>query len=248
MPLTPDDAAVNRTGFFRKNWIYLAGTLLFVLINGWFILNGNQGDTLVAINTFRTPLLDVFFRVGTHFAEPVAYLGVFIIVSAFSYRKAVLSVLAGTVAGVLSGALKYYFSHPRPMRWFYDNYQEIWHSMNQFEGVYRNWSETTSFPSGHATSAFALYGFLAFNATRGKKRVQLICLGFAIMVAVSRMYLLYHFQRDITAGALLGLLVGIVVYLLKERFFPNAPWMDLGWLDNARKNPVAKRQAPPPAE
>lgn len=248
MPLTPDDAAVNRSGFFRRNWIYVTGTLLFILINGWFVYTGNQGDTLVAINKFRSPFLDVFFRVGTHFAEPVAYLGVLIVVSAFSYRKGIFAILSGTAAGVVSGLLKTLFSQPRPMRWFYDNYQEIWHSLHQFDAVYRNWAETTSFPSGHATSAFALYGFLAFNATRGKKRIQLICLGFAAMVAFSRMYLLYHFQRDITAGAALGLLVGIIVYLLKERFFPNAAWMDQGWLDYFRKDPVAKGQAPSPTE
>lgn len=245
MPLTRPNATVHQTGFFRRNWLYLAGALLFVLANGWFVLTGNQGDTLVAINKLRSPEMDVFFKVGTQFAEPVAYLGVLLIVSAFSYRKGIFAVLAGTAAGVVSGLLKTLFAQPRPMRWFFDNYEEIWHSLTLFEENYRSWSPNTSFPSGHATSAFALYGFLAFNAKRGHKRVHLICLALAVMVAVSRMYLLYHFQRDITVGALLGLLVAIIVFLLKERFFPNAAWMDRGWLDSLRKDPVVKAKVPP---
>lgn len=246
MPLSPATADANRPGFFRRNWLFLSGALLFILINLVFVLTGSQGDTLIAINKMRTPFWDVFFRIGTLFAEPVAYAGVLVIVTAFSYRKGIFAIIAGSAAGVAAGLLKALFKQPRPLRWFTDN--NLWESLTHFEEAYRNWGDHSSFPSGHATSAFALYGFLAFNATRGKKRVQLICLGLAVMVAFSRMYLIYHFQRDITAGATLGLLVGIVVYLLKERFFPNAAWMDQGWLDIFRKEPVVKGRIPLPEE
>lgn len=246
MPTTVDDAVANRAGFFRRNWIYVSGTLLFVLINLGFILTSNQGDALVYINGLRDQYYDIFFRIGTKFAEPEAYLGVLIIVTAFSYRKGIFAILAGTAAGVSAGILKWLFAQPRPMRWFFDNYEEIWHSLNHFEEQYRNWGEASSFPSGHATSAFALYGFLAFNARRGRKRVHIICLGLALMVAFSRMYLLYHFLRDVTAGAFLGLLVGILIYLLQEHFFPNAAWMDRGWLDSFRKDPAVSGRVPPP--
>lgn len=246
MPLTADNAVANRPGFFRRNWIYVAGTLLFVLINIGFILTSNQGDALVYLNSLRTPFWDAFFRIGTKFAEPVAYGGVFLIVSAFSYRKGIFAIVAGTVAGVSAGLLKWLFAQPRPMRWFFDNYEEIWHSLNHFEEQYRNWGEDSSFPSGHATSAFALYGFLAFNARKGQKRIHVICLGLALMVALSRMYLLHHFLRDVTAGAFLGLLLAALVYLLQQRFFPNAAWMDNGWLDIFRKEPPVSGRVPPP--
>ena len=246
MPLTPASAPANQPGFFRRNWLYLTGTLIFILVNLGFVLTGNQGDTLIAINKLRSPFWDVFFRIGTKFAEPEAYAGVLLIVTAFSYRKGIFAVIAGSSAGIASGLLKASFGQPRPLRWFTD--EGLWESLTHFDEAYRNWGDATSFPSGHATSAFALYGFLAYCAVRGKKRVHLICLFFASMVAFSRMYLLYHFQRDITAGAALGLFVGIVVFLLMKRFFPNAAWMDQGWLDLFRKDPAIKVRAPLPGE
>lgn len=246
MSITPDNAATNRPGFFRRNWIFVSGTLLFVIVNLIYILNSEQGDALVAINGMRNDGADIFFRIGTKFAEPEAYLGVLVIVTAFSYRRGIFAIIAGTAAGVAAGLLKIIFSQPRPMRWFFDNANEIWHSLNHFEETYRNWGEESSFPSGHATSAFALYGFLAFNARRGRKRVQIICLGLALMVALSRMYLLYHFLRDVTAGAFLGLLVGTLIYLLQERFYPNADWVNRGWLDVFQKDPEVSIHVPPP--
>lgn len=209
------------------------------------MLNHNQGAALVDINKFRSPFWDIFFKISTRFAEPVAYIVILIIVAAFSYRRGVFAVLAGTSAGVVSALLKYLFSQPRPMRWFFDNFESVWHSLNHFEENYRNWSDTSSFPSGHATSAFALYGFLAFNATKGRKKVQLLCLFFALLVALSRMYLLYHFLRDVTAGAALGLVIGIIIHLLQQRIFPNAAWMDRGWLGRGRKLPPAKGKVSP---
>jgi len=245
MALSANKTVKNQPGFLRRNWIYLYGTLLFVLFNGVYMLNHNQGAALVDINKFRSPFWDVFFKIATRFAEPVAYLAILLIVAAFSYRRGIFAVISGTAAGVISALLKYFFSQPRPMRWFFDNYESVWHSLNHFEEHYRNWSDSSSFPSGHATSAFALYGFLAFNADKRRRSIQLLCLFFALLVALSRMYLLYHFLRDVTAGAALGLLIGIAVHLLQRRFFPNAAWLDQGWMHRYREIPPAKEKVSP---
>jgi|GEM_PF-2211666 len=216
---------------WRNNWLFIGTTLLLLIFNGVMIATSNQGDTLVAINQLRTPFWDIFFKVGTHFAEPVAYAGVLLVVSAVSYRKAIFVVVAGAMAGILAGILKALFAQARPMRWFFDNYEEIWHSLSLFEEDWRSWDETSSFPSGHATSAFALYGFLAFSARRGKLSVSAGCLALAVMVATSRMYLLYHFLRDVTVGAWLGLCVAALAYYLQKSTLPDRPKLDAGWLD-----------------
>jgi membrane-associated phospholipid phosphatase len=230
----PNKAERSLPRFVRNNWLFLSGTLLLLIYNAVMILSSNQGDTLVAINQLRTPGWDVFFKVSTHFAEPVAYAGVLLLVSAFSYRKAIFVVVAGATAGIVSGVLKALFSQARPMRWFFDNYEEIWHSLNHFEEEWRSWDAASSFPSGHATSAFALYGFLAFNARWRKNYVQAFCLFLAVMVAFSRMYLLYHFLRDVTVGAALGTTIGALVYYLQQS---NDRWpgLDRGWWKNGQE-------------
>ena len=231
MPSLPPDAQAERSllRLIRNNWLFVGGTSLLLLFNAAMLLTRNQGDTLVAINKLRTPFWDVFFKVGTHFAEPVAYLAVILIVSAFSYRKAIFAVVSGAAAGIFAFVLKALFAQARPMRWFFDNYEEIWHSLNLFEEEWRSWDIASSFPSGHTMSAFALYGFLAFNARRGKLAVSAFCLALATMVAFSRMYLLYHFLRDVTVGAGLGLVVAAAVYYLQKNSFRDRQWADRGW-------------------
>ncbi|OAV45252.1 phosphatase PAP2 family protein [Lewinella sp. 4G2] len=232
--------------FAKQNWPFLVVALLLVLGNSYLLFTSNQGDALIAINQLRRPAYDVFFKVGTHFAEPVAYVAVVLIVSAFSYRKAIFSVVSGAVAGILAGLAKLYFGQARPMRWFFDNYEEVWHGLNHFEEEWRSWDAFSSFPSGHTASAFALYGFLAFNARRGKLSVSLVCLAIAVMVGFSRMYLLYHFLRDVTAGAVLGLLVAISVYYLQDRLSSRYTLLDIGWADRFRKLPPVQGQVPVP--
>jgi len=237
MSSLPPDSQAERSivRLFRNNWLFISGTLLLIAYNVVMLLGSKQGDTLVAINKLRTPFWDVFFKIGTHFAEPVAYVTIILIVTAFSYRKGLFVLVVGASAGIIAGVLKAIFAQARPMRWFFDNYEEIWHSLNLFEEEWRSWDIASSFPSGHATSAFALYSFLAFNARRGKLSVSTLCFLLATMVAFSRMYLLYHFLRDVTVGAGLGLCIGAMVYYLQKSSFKNSSWLDQGWWPG--KNP-----------
>lgn len=247
MPVTSTyNLRASLSRFLRYNWLFIWGTVLMLVINLGLIATSNQGDALVAINRLRTPGWDTFFKVGTHFGEPVAYLGVILIVTAFSYRHGIFTIVTGALAGIFAGLLKAFFAQARPMRWFFDNYEEIWHSLNLFEEDWRSWDAASSFPSGHATSAFALYGFLAICARRGKLPVSILCFSIALMVGFSRLYLLYHFLRDVTAGAALGLAIATLVYYLQKAAYPNVDWLDRGWLDFFRKPPPQPEETSPP--
>lgn len=79
---------------------------------------------------------------------------------------------------------------------------------------------TPSFPSGHATAAMAVYGFLAYIAVR---RVRSPRVRFEViywtsilitLIGLSRIYLRVHFLTDVLSGFLVGgfwLLAGVVV-------------------------------------
>ncbi len=64
-----------------------------------------------------------------------------------------------------------------------------------------------SFPSGHASTAFAAAVALAVLVPR----LRVPALALAALVAVSRVYLGVHFWLDVLAGAALGALVGLAV-------------------------------------
>ncbi|RFU69711.1 PAP2 family protein [Peribacillus saganii] len=84
-----------------------------------------------------------------------------------------------------------------------------------------------SFPSGHATMAFALYGVLTFilwrHISTGLKRTILITLSvfMILMIGISRIYLGVHYPSDIIAGYFISafwLSIAIWFYMLyKER-------------------------------
>ena len=82
-----------------------------------------------------------------------------------------------------------------------------------------NWLDWTfqSFPSGHATTSFALAAVLGFVSPRWFYPT----LGFAAVVAVSRVAVGAHYPSDVLAGAIVGLLGACVVRLL----FASRRWM-----------------------
>jgi undecaprenyl-diphosphatase len=98
------------------------------------------------------------------------------------------------IAGQVTGWLKEFVGRPRPM--------ELYPGLG--------WTVVDpghSFPSGHATVAFALAGCLAVRWPRGR----LLWIGLATGVALSRIALGLHWPSDLIAGAGIGW--GIVVGL-----------------------------------
>ena len=73
---------------------------------------------------------------------------------------------------------------------------------------------TTSFPSGHATSAFTASAYLA----RGD-RLAPAYRTLAVLVAASRVYVRLHHASDVVAGAVIGMGLGRIA----RRFAPVTP-------------------------
>jgi undecaprenyl-diphosphatase len=75
--------------------------------------------------------------------------------------------------------------------------------------------KTSSFPSGHTTSAFAVFGiFWEINSS-----LVYIFLGIAILIAFSRLYLYLHYPSDVFVGILLGLFCGKLVFTLNNSIY-----------------------------
>ncbi len=66
---------------------------------------------------------------------------------------------------------------------------------------------TPSFPSGHATTAFAAAAAVAVLIPG----LRWPAFGLAALVALSRVYLGVHFALDVIAGAVIGTLIGVVI-------------------------------------
>ena len=70
-----------------------------------------------------------------------------------------------------------------------------------------NLTNSQSFPSGHAASAFALASVMA-SEYHDKPLVVISSYGFATAVGLARVGGLNHFPSDVLAGAVIGELIG----------------------------------------
>ena len=74
-------------------------------------------------------------------------------------------------------------------------------------------SDDPSFPSDHATAAFAIATVFTAYHFKGVK----ILLFFAILISASRIYIGTHFVSDIVGGAVTGILAaGVVLWIYRE--------------------------------
>jgi membrane-associated phospholipid phosphatase len=99
----------------------------------------------------------------------------------------------------------------------------------------------TSFPSGHATAAFAVASVVAsessFRWPHASHFVQPVAYGLATSVALARVYTEHHWASDVVAGAGIGTLAGLSV-VRYHRLHPHSR-LDR-WLLSARVVPTGR--------
>ena len=72
----------------------------------------------------------------------------------------------------------------------------------------------SSFPSGHATAAFAAFGALLFS--KGPKTLVIVVGIGALLMALTRLYCYVHYPTDVLAGTVVGLLAGFAAAKIVE--------------------------------
>jgi membrane-associated phospholipid phosphatase len=173
---------------------------------------------VVLINGTHNEILDYLFKYITYLGDgiilvPLAigmlFRGLF-----FSVSFIVAAILQGTI---LIFCKKFLFhASARPIH--YLNYE----SVHFVPGVIvHHWN---TFPSGHTTTAFGMIILLALASNNILNSRFLLII--AMLVGISRIYLLQHFALDVAIGGL----IGIGTSLLSYYWFisnPNKPnWME----------------------
>lgn len=110
-----------------------------------------------------------------------------------------LSIALGIESALTNGPIKYLFRRVRPHR-----------DASEPMPMKVRTPITSSFPSGHATSAFTAV-FVLTQSTHVAATIALFTL--ATMVAFSRVYVRLHHLSDVLAGVVLGTAFGIVAAL-----------------------------------
>lgn len=128
----------------------------------------------------------------------VSFFAMLIKVYKESWLSALLFAISAAVPFVIVSAMRYFINAPRP----YELY-------SFYEKAPKN-KTGRSFPSRHVFSAF-LIGTLAYTASI-PLMIALLLIGCAI--SVSRVLLGMHFVRDVLAGAVIGVLAGVIGILI----------------------------------
>lgn len=110
------------------------------------------------------------------------------------------------LSGLLSQLLKRVIERERPPDLGYKALDEYIHAY--------------SFPSGHATTSFAL-AVLALSITRGTRQAWIgwLAIALALLIGYSRVYRGVHYPSDVLGGALLGALTALcVLWFFRRRY------------------------------
>ena len=152
------------------------------------------------IQALHTPNLTRFFRTVTHLGDRIAYViltigvALFFFLTSKRWKFAVQTVLVLLLSSLSNVVLKQVIQRDRP-------------TLEHLVAV-----NSLSYPSGHAMSAMAFYGFLSYLCLRsgmsfGFKVACITILALLILlIGVSRIYLGVHFPSDVLAGYIGGLI------------------------------------------
>ncbi len=141
---------------------------------------------------------------GLHFLFSYELLGVLIVSIFFYFYKKMKTIgipllVSAFVSTALSIIIKLIIAKPRFL----------------VQAFYMFGIPNYSFPSSHAALAFAAVPILLYRS----RKIGWVWLGYAVLVALSRVLFKQHYLSDIAAGALLGYGIGIlVVYLINKKF------------------------------
>ncbi len=201
----------------RQNRYFFILFGLFLLVAGILLFNIEQGDAIRFFSERRSFAGNIFFRyftkVGEEWAYPVAIIILVYALKPRNYRYFLYVPFLGGIVALVSYYSKTYFRHPRPLLYFERNgmLDEITRV-----GEVTLYGGLNSFPSGHTMSAFALYTFMAL-VIPNKKIGGIFLFIVALLVGVSRIYLVQHFLKDIYLGAVLGVFIATTFYYLESR-------------------------------
>ncbi|MBI1305956.1 MAG: phosphatase PAP2 family protein [Bacteroidetes bacterium] len=177
---------------------------------------------ILGLNKFYSYTLTVFFEWATRFGEVLGFgIAFFWILLSGSYRQFFGFLMACLITLILVWILKHHVFPDaiRPIVYLEKLGLEL-PNRSSF-----SLNRQFSFPSGHTTSAFTYFFFVAL--CRKVKPEVFLAVMIAVLVATSRVYLAQHFVIDVTAGSATGVVVSSVSYYLWDyRWKTNSEFLN----------------------
>ena len=198
--------------FVRKNRLFFLLYALALAVVGVLQLVYSQEQLMQWVNFRNSELADFLFPYITYMGDGAFSVLVCLLLLIYNWRIGLMAFASFALSALTSLFLKsvVYPNSPRALLFFEHSTYE-YHIIKGLD-IY----SYGSFPSGHTTTAFALFSILAFlDKRKGRAGIWLLL---GILTGYSRVYLFQHFVEDAYAGSLVGTLSSIVIYLLMSRW------------------------------
>ncbi len=201
----------------KKHRYYFITYFIFFVSLFLFIINTDALEATLFFSNHRTEGGDIFFRWVTLMGEAYPFIGLtafywFVKKNVFIAQKMAISGLFIMIPIYL---FKIFFSFDRPATLI--EKMGILPDIHFVTGV-EVLRGATSFPSGHTASAFVVWSLLAFQFGNRQLSLQFLCLLTAILVGISRIYLVQHFPEDVLFGSSVGIASAWFLEYFFERF------------------------------
>lgn len=176
--------------------------ILFFLTSIALVSVFDKATLHLTLNKYHSLFFDGFFKYSTFLGDGILF-GVLVIIFFFIKKRMSLVFAIGGVLTLLITHLlkKVIFSGvPRPA-----GYIGL-ENLHIVDGVKMAFSN--SFPSGHTTTAFAIFTILCLFYSKCKS--QYLWISLALIAGLSRVYLSQHFWIDIFVGSFIGIVIGFL--------------------------------------
>ena len=193
----------------RANRIYFLLFFMMIAFCTVILMMYTKSELFFSVNSIVNPN-DQFFKYLTHIGDGLFFCLIIVILAFIKFRYAIIGLLCYAIPSLFTQFLKKNIFHELRPKAFYEGLQNLTlvngvevHSLN-------------SFPSGHTTSVFAMFAFLAIITPN--KNYGFLYFILALFVGFSRIYLSQHFLFDVYMGSIIGTLGTLFIFYFVERY------------------------------
>lgn len=174
------------------------------------------------VDSIMNPVLDVIMTFITHLGDTPGIIwfiiGICLLIPKKTRKLGVLLFAGLAISSVINNlCLKEIIERPRP----YNLDPQVWLDAGytyEWPGLIKQ-SSSWSFPSGHTSTSIGAAFALLLSCKKKYLAVGIPTFILSLLVGFSRIYVHVHYPTDVIAGAVVGLIGGVIAWLLIEKVF-----------------------------
>ena len=176
------------------------------------------------IESFTNPALTGVMKVITHLGDTPGIiwfvLGIILLIPRKTRKLGILMFAGLAFSSLINNVmLKELLARPRPYN-FAEQFPEFWAKVGyEYPGCLIKLSESPSFPSGHTSTSIGAAFALLLGCRKKYLAIGIPAFVLSLAIGFSRIYVHVHYPTDVIAGAVVGLISGIIVCVLVEKVF-----------------------------